>query len=390
MLGTLRRRLAERWGEIPEGDQRILLGRRLAAPGVERGGGHAGRRCTTRSPPSEGDLERGRPGRDRRPRLRRRLERRRDRRRLDPHQRRRRAGARPRPARHRRGRGGGALRLPARGAALRRSAARRHRLRRRPDLRPRCRGRLDPRRDRLPEDGLRRRSADRRSGAGRRAPAARARGHRPAPPTGPVTDADRGELASAVVDRDQLPRSRAACRASCIATSRCAPAAASDPARTRRSRWADKSYDHLDRRYAVAVIRPSGDRILLARRRRIRLAGERSRRRQRADRARRWSSTGTCSGSLRVARRSRGRPGRLRILIAVRRPPRPGAQGFRPIGRSCVVASPWVRVRTTAVLSVNQHDWLGSRCPVGPWACRQIPPCISGFISRAAPANWSP
>ena len=28
--------------------------------------------------------------------------------------------------------------------------------------------------------------------------------------------------------------------------------------------WADKSYDHLDRRYAVAVIRTSGDRILLA------------------------------------------------------------------------------------------------------------------------------
>ena len=28
--------------------------------------------------------------------------------------------------------------------------------------------------------------------------------------------------------------------------------------------WADKSYDHLDRRYAVAAIKTSGDRILLA------------------------------------------------------------------------------------------------------------------------------
>ena len=41
--------------------------------------------------------------------------------------------------------------------------------------------RLDPRRDRLPEDGLRRRPADRRPGAGRRGPAAEL-GIAPAPP----------------------------------------------------------------------------------------------------------------------------------------------------------------------------------------------------------------
>ena len=72
-------------------------------------------------------------------------------------------------------RSGGALRLPARGAALRRPAARRHRLRPRPP-RPATRRRgLDPRRDRLPQDRLRRRRAHRRPGAGRRAAAARGR-----------------------------------------------------------------------------------------------------------------------------------------------------------------------------------------------------------------------
>ena len=73
------------------------------------------------------------------------------------------------------GGGPGALRLPARGASLRRAAARRDRLRARSDRpAPRAR-RLDPRRDRLPEGGLGRRPADRRSGARRRSPAARAR-----------------------------------------------------------------------------------------------------------------------------------------------------------------------------------------------------------------------
>ena len=64
-----------------------------------------------------------------------------------------------------------ALRLPARGAALRRAAARRHRHRHRPHRRARLRPGLDPRRDRLPEDRHRRRPADRRARAGRRAAA---------------------------------------------------------------------------------------------------------------------------------------------------------------------------------------------------------------------------
>ena len=71
----------------------------------------------------------------------------------------------------RRGGGARALRLPARGAALRRAAARRHRVRHRPDRGARLRPRLDPRRDRVPEDGQRRRPADGRPGARRRAPA---------------------------------------------------------------------------------------------------------------------------------------------------------------------------------------------------------------------------
>ena len=61
-------------------------------------------------------------------------------------------------ARHRRGGGAGALRLPARRAALRRAAARRHRARHRPHRRAARRPRVDPRRDRLPEDRQRRRT----------------------------------------------------------------------------------------------------------------------------------------------------------------------------------------------------------------------------------------
>ena len=59
---------------------------------------------------------------------------------------------------HRRGGGAGALRLPARRAALRRAAARRHRDGHRPDRRDPRRARVDPRRDRVPEDRERRRT----------------------------------------------------------------------------------------------------------------------------------------------------------------------------------------------------------------------------------------
>ena len=69
----------------------------------------------------------------------------------------------------------GAVRIPARRAALRRTAARRDRDGHRPDRRRARRSRLDPRHDRLPKGRERRRSAHRRAGAGRSGAAARAR-----------------------------------------------------------------------------------------------------------------------------------------------------------------------------------------------------------------------
>ena len=120
------------------------------------------------------------------PRLRRGPRRLGDRRRVDPHQPPGRPAEGLRRARDRPGGGAGALRLPARRAALRRAAARRDRVRPRPH-RDAARGRdIDPRRDRLPEDGRRRRPADRRPGAGGRAPAAGAgREGSDQPPTNP-------------------------------------------------------------------------------------------------------------------------------------------------------------------------------------------------------------
>ena len=73
------------------------------------------------------------------------------------------------------GGGEGALRLPARGAHLRRPAARWRGVRHRPDRGAARRRRLDPRRDRLPEGGQRRGPAHRRAGARGPAPARRAR-----------------------------------------------------------------------------------------------------------------------------------------------------------------------------------------------------------------------
>ncbi len=62
-------------------------------------------------------------------------------------------------SRDRRRGGAGSLRVPPRRAALRHAAARRHRLRHRPRRRDLRWQELDPRRDRLPEDGHRRRPA---------------------------------------------------------------------------------------------------------------------------------------------------------------------------------------------------------------------------------------
>ena len=77
--------------------------------------------------------------------------------------------------------GAGAIRLPARRAALRRAAAWRNRARPRPHRRDARRPRVDPRGDRLPQDRQRLRSADRGAGTRRRAHAARPR---PAPRIG--------------------------------------------------------------------------------------------------------------------------------------------------------------------------------------------------------------
>ena len=68
----------------------------------------------------------------------------------------------------------GQVRLPAAGAAVRRAAARRHRLRLRPAGDADGRRRGDPRRDRVPEDAARPGPGHRRALAGDRAAAARA------------------------------------------------------------------------------------------------------------------------------------------------------------------------------------------------------------------------
>src|SRR5690606_20739677 len=73
-----------------------------------------------------------------------------------------------RAAGHRRGRGGGQVRLPARRAQVRRAAARRHRVRHRPDGGAAGGHGLDPRCDRVPQDHRRTVPDDRCPFAGRR------------------------------------------------------------------------------------------------------------------------------------------------------------------------------------------------------------------------------
>ena len=99
-----------------------------------------------------------RPGRAALARVRHRARRLGDRRRVDPYQPPRGPAAGVHGARHLRGGGRGALRLPARRAAVRRAAARRPRARHRPHRGDPGRARLDPRRDRVPEDRERRRT----------------------------------------------------------------------------------------------------------------------------------------------------------------------------------------------------------------------------------------
>ena len=77
-------------------------------------------------------------------------------------------------AQHRPRGGEGQVRLPARRAAVRRAAARRHRVRPRPHRHDDGQGRLDPRRHRVPEDAARAVPAHRCAEQGRRSAAARA------------------------------------------------------------------------------------------------------------------------------------------------------------------------------------------------------------------------
>ncbi len=77
-------------------------------------------------------------------------------------------------AEHRRGRGAREVRFPARRAAVRRAAPRRHRLRPGPHRHDDDRRRIDPRRDRLPQDAARAVPADAGAVGGRREAAARA------------------------------------------------------------------------------------------------------------------------------------------------------------------------------------------------------------------------
>ena len=121
----------ERFDLIPEGRHDAALGRRLPDVRVRTRTSSAGTRCTTRSPRPTGDLDGSRARCARAPTT-------------SCSTASRSAAARSvstrpevqqrglRAARHRRGGGAGALRLPARRAALRRAAARRHRARHRP------------------------------------------------------------------------------------------------------------------------------------------------------------------------------------------------------------------------------------------------------------------
>ncbi len=182
-VGARARHAAPRAGAAVPADPgrplRIPLGDRVPALRVGRRGRAAGTRphhpFTSPDPRDLVNLgERSRPGA--RARLRRGAQRHRARRRLDPYPRSGAPGARfPAAWASAPEEGRDPLRLPARRAALRRAAPRRHRAGPRPHRHADGRRDLAARRDRLPQDRLGDRPDDRRAVAGRRQAAARAR-----------------------------------------------------------------------------------------------------------------------------------------------------------------------------------------------------------------------
>ena len=172
-LGELRLELSRRFELVPPGPPRGAVGRRLPGLRVQRGRAALGRGAP---PVHDADGRLRRPGGDALAGLRPDPRRLGDRRRVDSYPPPRGpAGGLPR-ARDLRAGGRGALRLPARGDALRRAAARRHRVRARPRRGDRRGARLDPRRHRLPEDRQWRGPAHRRARAGRHRRSSRSSG----------------------------------------------------------------------------------------------------------------------------------------------------------------------------------------------------------------------
>ena len=141
---------------------------------------------------------------------------------------------------HRRTRPAAEVRLPARRAAVRRAAARRHRVRPRPHRRDDGGRRVDPRRDRVPEDAARAGPARRRADAGRPssscATCTSGCGQRPATRRAGRRESTRAPRCSRLRRMRNCVRLAAALCAACVA--RAAPRSLDDCDRCPRSRVA--------------------------------------------------------------------------------------------------------------------------------------------------------
>ena len=304
------------------------------------------------------------PGRGARARLRRRLERSGAGRRFDPSLRPRDAAPRLPRARDLRRGSRRALRLPARGAPLRRPAARGHRLRARP-LRPAPRRRrLDSRRDPLSEDGLGRRPAHRGAGAGRRDPAARPRAARPRHPAGA-----KSSKVSAPAEVESLARQVLAALSEGDTEAFGELIADDIEIHTARGvredhaeavAWAANKYDHLQRRYEIEEIEPAKGRGVIVRGQTQYV----------------WKDEGEVADSSPVEDRA---PSRRRQAHALALPRLAGSRNRR----SCRISAVWATGLPTPVLTfdraracaravhiVSQHNWSGSRSQAAPWGRR--------------------